>query len=156
MRKFITLVFAVSAVGALTLGTLPAQLPGELKAVTLLLTRVDVVTDVEVITVIDLPMGTPFNLLELQSGVLTAIGVSLPTGTMVHQVRLIVVGASIRFDGVSSPLGVPGMTVKLLVQGGLEIDTDSDAVFEFDVDKQLVVNKKGFKLKPVIKVSPIP
>lgn len=131
-------------------------LPGELKAIELRLERVDIVhtTDLavkgEVITVIEFPQPTIINLLGLQSGILTALGIcDLPDG-FVTQVKLVVTEAVITFNGELFLLQIPSGVVKL--DGVLTVSNDEDAVFEFDAEKSLIPMRDGvFKLKPIIK-----
>ena len=144
--------FASSAVGSVD----ARHLPTELKALTLFLVRVDIVhttdldIDGEVIIVIDFESPTEVELLALQSGIFSALGLTdLPDG-FVTQVRLVTTDASITFNGKVFSLKIPSGVVKLV--GVFKVPDDTDAVFAFDVEKSVLSKKDGsLKLKPVIK-----
>ncbi len=171
MKVAPVLLAAVLAVGLLAgagiglAGAAPPALPDKpLQAIILKLVRVDVVhtTDLavtgQVIPVLEFLPPVPVNLLDLQDGVLTALGIStadLPAG-FVTQVRLVITDAFITFDGDECALFVPGWII--LINGEVEVGPgiiDGDMVFEFDVDKQVIPNRHfGFILKHVIQAKP--
>lgn len=146
-------IFAFSVVGSVD--AIKPTLGGELKAIQLRVERIDIVhtTDLatkgEVISISFEPKIT-FNLLNLQSGILTALGISdLPEG-FVTQIRIVVTEATITFNGTLDNLFVPGGVLKL--NGVLIVPDGGDAVFDFDVEKSVTHNRHhGFILKPSIK-----
>ncbi len=170
MKVAPVLLAAVLAVGLLAgagivpAGAGPPALPEKpLQSINIRLQRVDVVhtTDLAVkgqVIIVAEPLRPVFvNFLDLQDGVLTALGVStadLPAG-FVTQVRLVITDAFITFDGDECNLFVPGGIV--LINGEIEVGpgiTD-DMVFEFDVEKQVIPNRHfDFILKLVIQAKP--
>lgn len=133
--------------------------PDELKSIALRLEQVDIVhtTDLaekgQVITVIDFPRPTTIELLTLQSGILTSLGIcDLPDG-FVTQIRLVTTGASISFDSKTFSLKIPSGVLKF--NGILTVLNDEDGVFGFDVEKSVIFTPSGFKLKSPIKFTPI-
>jgi len=150
--------FAFSAVGSVDATHLPKE---ELQAITLLLKRVDIVhtTDLAVkgvvINVIELESPAAVNFLDLQDGVLTALGNPDIDDGFVTQIRLVTTDASITFDSEVFSLKIPSGVLKL--NGILIVPDDTDAVFDFDVEKSVKSNKgQGCcKLKPVLKFETI-
>ena len=148
--------FAFSAVGSVD----ARHLPTELKALTLFLVRVDIVhttdldIDGEVIKVIELPEPTEVELLALQSGIISALGITDLDDGFVTQVRLVTTDATITFNGATFSLTIPSGVVKLV--GVFKVPDDTDAVFAFDVEKSVLSKEDGsLKLKPVIKFESI-
>ncbi len=140
-------IFAFSVVGSVD--AIPLD---EIEAITLTVDQIDIVhtTDLAVkgeVIVISTQVIT-FDLLQLQDGVLTGLGISgiLPEG-FVTQFRFVVIDAQITFDGVSEPLQVPGKVLRF--NGVLEVP-GGDAVFEI-TDKSVIFTPSGVKLKSPIK-----
>ncbi len=141
--------FAFSVVGSVD-----AKLPTEeLKAITLIVERVDIVhTDdlgvKEVMTVVTGPIS--FNLLDLRSGIVAGLGIPTIDDGVVTQFRLVVTEATITFNGVTFLLKIPADVVRF---NGVVSVPGQDAVFEFDAEKSVISNKgQGCcKLKPVLK-----
>lgn len=164
----LSVILLVSLVGAL--GVVDAPPPGEvpfddLRAIEITIDRVEVVHTLdlavrgEVIAISD--PDARVDLLGLQDGVLTSLGISqLPVG-YVTQLRLVVSGAScIFFDGTRFALTIPGGVIRLhglLIVGGSEtlILSPSDILFTFDPEESLVLTGgpggPGFILKPSLK-----
>jgi len=123
--------FAFSLVGSVDAFHIPGE---ELKAVTLRVEQVNIVhtTDLAVkgvvIIVLDPESPITFNLLDLQSGILTGLGITDLPGGFVTQIRLVVTEASITFDGTTFELIIPSGEVKL--DGVLTVPDSGDAVFE--------------------------
>jgi len=147
-------VFTFSGVGSVD----AIPLPGELKSIALRLDRVDIVhtTDLAVkgvvIPVIDFPVPTTVELLTLQSGILSALGISGLDEGFVTQIRLVTTDATITFNGKAFSLSIPSGVVRF--DGVLIVPDSGDAVFDFDVEKSVITTKDGvFKLKPVIKFA---
>jgi len=146
--------FAFSVVGSVE-----AKLPEKpLAAITLTVARVDIVhtedaaIESEVITVLEPESPFLINLLDLQDGVLTGLAalgtLDLPAG-LVTQIRIVVIDATITFNGDKTPLKIPAGVVRL--NGVLELP-GGDAAFDFDVEKSVKSNKRhDFILKPIIK-----
>ena len=150
--------FAFSAVGSVDARHLSDL--GRVTEVTLFLERVDVVhtTDLavkgEVIIVVDFESPMPVDLLKLQSGIFSALGLTDIDDGFVTQVRLVTTAASITFNGDTFPLSIPSGVLKLV--GVFKVPDDTDAVFAFDLEKSVITTKDGvFKLKPVIKFASI-
>jgi len=145
-------IFTFSVVGSVDATHVPG---GVLKEVTFLVERVEIVhttdldIDGEVMTVIDFPQPTKIELLKLQSGILTAIGICDLDEGFVTQVRLVTTAATITFNGQTFSLSIPSGVVKL--NGVLTVLNDEDGVFQFDVEKSVINTGQGFKLKPIIK-----
>jgi len=144
--------FAFSAVGSVD----ARHPPEELKAVTLFLERVDIVhttdldIDGEVMTVLEFPKPTVVELLTLQSGILSVLGLTDLDEGFVTQIRLVVTDATITFNGDKFPLKIPSGVLRF--NGVVSVPDGGDAVFEFDAEKSVISKKDGsFKLKPVIK-----
>ncbi len=127
--------------------------PGVLKAITLRLERIDIVhTDDlavkgEVLTVLDFPQ--PFNLFDLQSGILSGLGICDIDVGFVTQIRLVVTQASITFDGTTFSLKIPGGVLRF--NGVLEVPADEDAVFVIDAEKSVIFTPSHVQLKSPIK-----
>jgi len=124
-------IFAFSVVSSVD-----AKLPTEeLKAITLFVEQVDIVLTSDlavkgvVITAIDFPQPTKVELLTLQSGILTALGITDLNG-IVTQIRIFVTDATITFNGVTHELKIPAEVVRF---NGVVSVPDEDAVFQFDV-----------------------
>jgi len=146
--------FAFSAVGSVD----ASHLPAELKAVTLFLERVDIVhttdldIDGEAMIVIDFPEPTVVELLTLQSGILSALGITGLDEGFVTQIRLFTTAATITFDGKTFSLSIPSGVLRF--NGVVSVPDGGDAVFAFDAEKSVISKKDGiFKLKPVIKFA---
>jgi len=144
--------FAFSAVGSVD----ARHLPTELSALTLRLIQIDIVhtTDLDIdgekMTVIDFERPMPVDLLKLEGGIFSALGLTAIPDGFVTQVRLVTTASSITFNGDVFPLSIPSGVVKLV--GVFKVPDDTDAVFEFDVEKSVLSKKDGsLKLKPVIK-----
>jgi len=142
--------FAFSVVGSVE----AIPLPGELQAITLRADRVDIVlTDDlavkgEVITLLDFESPIEFNLLSLQSGILTAFGNPDIDDGFVTQFRIVVTEATIRFNGDIFLLKIPAGVVRF--NGVIEVP-GQDAVFAFDAEKSVIFTPAGFQLKSPIK-----
>jgi len=142
--------FAFSVVGSVDAGHLPAPL----KAITLKVVRVDIVhTDdlavKRVITVLDPESPIVVELLTLQSGILSALGICDLDEGFVTRISLVTSEATITFNGLTFLLKIPGGVLKL--KGVLTVLNDEDAVFQFDAEKSVISKDLNFKLKPSIK-----
>ncbi len=144
--------FTFSGVGSVD----ATHLPTELTSIQLLLDRVDIVhtTDLAaegvVIIVSDFESPTPVELLLLQSGLIGALGITdIPDG-FITQIRLVTTDATITFNGDKFPLTIPSGVLRF--DGVFIVPDDTDAVFQFDVEKSVISKKDDiFKLKPIIK-----
>jgi len=141
--------FAFSVVGSVD----ATHLPEELKAITLFVEQVDIVLTDDlankgvVITAIDFPQPTKAELLDLQDGILSNLGITDLDG-IVTQIRIITTDATITFNGVTFSLKIPADVVRF---NGVVSVPDEDAVFAFDEEKSVIFNPSGFKLKSLIK-----
>ncbi len=167
MKVAPVLLAAVLAVGLLAgagigpAGAAPPALPEKpLQSITIKLQRVDVVhtTDLavkgQVIIVLEPDRPVFVNLLDMQDGVLTALGIStadLPAG-FITQIKLVITHASITFDGDECLLFVPGG--EIIINTEVEVGPGiigGDVVFAFDPEKQVKPNRHfDFILKHVI------
>ena len=139
-------IFAFSVVGSVD--AIPLD---EIEAIDLTVNRIDIVHTTnlavkgEVIVISDQELT--FDLLVLQSGIFTTLGIPDPPDGFVTQFRFVVIDADITFNGEEFPLQVSGGILrfngKLPVPGG-------DAVFEI-TDKSVISTPSGPKLKSPIK-----
>ena len=146
--------FAFSVVGSAD----ASHLPDELKSIKLFLERVDIVhkTDLAaegvVIIVFDPESPTEIELLDLQSGILSVLGISGLDEGFVTQIRLFTTDALIEFNGDKFPLSIPSGVLRF--NGVVSVPDSGDAVFAFDAEKSVITTEDGgFKLKPVIKFA---
>jgi len=143
-------IFAFSVVGSVDATHFPG---GALKAITLFVEQVDIVLTDDlankgvVITAIDFPQPTKVELLTLQDGILSELGITDLDG-IVTQIRINTTDATITFDGTTFSLKIPADVVRF---NGVVSVPDEDAVFAFDEDKSVIFNPSGFKLKSPIK-----
>ena len=108
---------------------------------------------------IKLDTAKTIDLLEWNNGKSIEIGRQSLSPGKVTQIRLTLLRADIRVDGVTYPLDVPSGE-----QSGLKLNTGFDVVagvtyelaLDFDVQKSIVeTGKADYKLKPVIRAVPV-
>lgn len=129
--------------------------------------RVDVVTDAEVVTILE--EERTFNLLDLRDGVTAVLAEEeLPEGS-IAQIRLIVTDAEVVLDDASMTtfdLFIPsGAQTGLKIVLGAFVDAGAETIvtLDFDVEDSFIVQGnpdtpagiRGFLFKPVVRVADV-
>jgi len=98
------------------------------------------------------------NVLQLQNGLFASLGnATVPAGTY-HQVRLkLGAGSNVVVGGLTYPLTVPsGLSSGLKLNGTFDLAADGvlSLQMDFDVNKSISQQANGYRMDPVIRISP--